>query len=486
MPTHTPPRVTRRVPVRLALCLLTGSLTACASVPQPPEDLAIREAPGRERFASNDGSTQTEGDVTGEWLASFGDPTLVALATEAMEHNPDLRLAAGVWAEAQARLKVARSYLSPQVDLGAGASRSRISTAGRLITDTRYSIEGQAGWEVDLWGRLRSSSEAARASLEASELDYAAARQSLAASVADAWFLIIQAHEKLAIDRDQLAAEHRTADVTRDKVETGVGTQLEAELTESNVALAQAAVTGDLAAIDELTKTLEALLGRYPSAELDVAHTLPPFPGSVAVGLPSELLERRPDVLAADRRVASAFHSVSSAKAARLPSLTLTGSLGAVLDPSHSIWSIGGNLLAPIFNGGRLDAQVRIADAQQEQALAGYVGVAIDAFREVETAMASEQYLAQRETELKRASDRLRTASQVGEDRYNAGILSIVDLMTIRRQDFQSRVELLQVRTNRLRQRLTLYRALGGSFDENDVSGRPAQAGTTDGQEQAP
>ena len=310
--------------------------------------------------------------------------------------------------------------------------------------------------------------------------DYAGARQSIAASVIDAWLLTVQAREKLAIDLVLLESEQRTAKVTGDKVATGIGTQLEAELAQSNVALAQAAVTNDRAAIDELTKALEALLGRYPSAELEVAGSLPPFPGEIAIGVPSQLLERRPDLVAADRRVGAAFHRVEASKAARLPSVTLTASLGSMLDPTEGIWSIGANLLAPIFNAGRLDAQVEISTAQQEQALANFVSAAINAFREVETALGNERYLEQRERELGVASGHLVQASRVGEDRYNAGILSIVDLMTIRRQDFQSRIELLQVRTDRLRQRLTLYRALGGSFDERGSLYTPPQSRGSD------
>ncbi|MGE4157870.1 MAG: TolC family protein, partial [Planctomycetota bacterium] len=327
----------------------------------------------------------------------------------------------------------------------------------------------------DLWGRVRSDVAAASEATLATALDSEFARQSLAASVGEAWFLAIEARRQLAIDLDRLEAERSTAEITRDRVAAGVGTQLEAELVEANVAIATAAVRRDEAAIVELVKALEALLGRYPAAELAVAEELPAVPGPVATGVPSALLARRPDIAAADRRVAAAFHLRESARAAQLPQLMLTGSLGTLLDPSESIWSIGANLLAPIFVGGRLQAQVEIATAQQRQALAQYVAVAIAAFREVETALANEQYLALRQAELEKAVVRSRNASRIAEDRYEAGIISIIDLMVIRRQDFETRSILLLVRTDRLRQRLTLYRALGGSFNQERAALQPPE-----------
>lgn len=440
----------------------------CVNVPSPPADLASSELGALPaRFADADPASQHAAPVANNWLAEFRDPTLLALADEAMLNNPDLRLAAARWEEAQARTRVARSFLLP--DLSAAASAAREDSGGGSSVRNQYSVAAQAGWEVDLWGRLRADTRAARESEAATAFDYEFARQSLAAALADTWFLAIQARLQLAIDEDRLELERRTAQITRDRVEAGTGTQLDAELADANVSAAAATVQRDLAAIRELTRALETLLGRYPSAELAIASDLPPMPGPVAVGVPASLLERRPDIIAADRRVAAAFYNVESARAARLPQVFLTASLGSLIDPNETIWSIGADLLAPIFTGGRLQAQVEITTAQQRQALADYVAVAIAAFREVETALANEQFLARREAELEHASVRLRNASRIGEDRYNAGIMTIIELMVVRRQDFEIRTQLLQVRTDRLRQRLALYRALGGPFDQAPV-----------------
>lgn len=218
-----------------------------------------------------------------------------------------------------------------------------------------------------------------------------------------------------------------------------------------------------------MKKALEVLLGRYPAAELQVTGDLPSVPSPTPIGVPSELLERRPDIIAADRKVAAAFYNEQAAQAARLPRLELSATLGTLLDPTQSIWSIGANLLAPLFTGGRLKGDVLVATAQQRQELGRYVSVALRAFREVETALANEQVLVLRQAQLEQADARLRSASRIAQDRYNAGLLTILELTQVRRQDFAIRSQLLRVRTERLRQRLNLLLALGGSFDTRET-----------------
>jgi outer membrane protein TolC len=184
------------------------------------------------------------------------------------------------------------------------------------------------------------------------------------------------------------------------------------------------------------------------------------MPGSIPTGLPSELLERRPDVVAADREVAAAFFRTGSAKAAKLPSLSINGNLGMLLNPAAAVWNLGANLLAPVVDGGARQADVEIAQGQQKQALAAYVRTAINGFREVETAM-----LSQREQELAKATERFQKARVSAEVSYKEGAMSLVDLTTIQAQDHQSRMELIKVRGERLRQRINLHLALGGSFE---------------------
>jgi NodT family efflux transporter outer membrane factor (OMF) lipoprotein len=449
----------------LAAAALVGG---CVPLTPPPADLANRAVGRPGRFAATQPtalSAESAKSVDTNWLADFQDDTLSALVAEALAHNPDLLVSAARLDEVQQRVIVAGSRLYPQLDAVGSAGRSKSSFGGSgPITSTSYALGGRASWELDLWGRVRADAASARLSAEASELDLQFARLSLAAQVADAWFVAVQAQLQLAIDQERLVSEDRTNRVTRDKVATGVGGQLDAELQEANVRLAREAVEADRQAIEQSKKALEVLLGRYPASDLAIAAALPTLGGEAPTGLPSELLERRPDVRAADRQVAAAFYDRTAAQAARLPSVTLSADLGWLIDPSASYWSLTGGLLAPLFTGGRLEAQARAADARQRGAVASYVAAAIRAFQEVESALANEQFFIRRQAELEEAVNRSAGATRIGEDRYAAGVLGIVDLTTIRRQDFQSRGQLLQVQAGRVRQRLALYRALGGSF----------------------
>lgn len=444
-----------------------AALTSGCQTATPDADLARRDAPVRAEYAAA-AMQRAAGNVSDDWLSTFNDATLAALVEEAMRNNPDLRIAAARVDEARARTRVAESYLWPQIDGAADVSRQRSAvggTKGGTSTFTQYAVGGQLSWEVDLWGRLRSQSNAQRDLADATTLDYEFARLSLAAQMADAWFVATQACKQLVIDQERLETEDRTSRITRDKVDTGAGSQLDAELQESNRRLAADAVQRDELSILEASRAIELLLGRYPAAELALSPEFPGMENTVPIGLPSELLERRPDIRAADRRVAAAFHAREAAKAARLPRVTLSASLGWLIDPNAGFWSVGGGLLAPLVDGGRLHAEIEISDAIQRQEIAAYVQTAIVAFREVETALSSEDSLAKRQVELTEAVSRMNRAGQIGEDRYAMGVLSIVDLTIIRRQEFESRTLLLQVTTQRLRQRLALHRALGGSFD---------------------
>jgi NodT family efflux transporter outer membrane factor (OMF) lipoprotein len=432
----------------------------CASIEQPPDDLARAQVAVPDSFAA-------AGDVTAEavrddWLVELGDPALSELVAEAERNNPDLAASAARWEAARARLGIAASFLQPRLDAIATASRS---DQGVVPASDRFEVGLGAAWEADLWGRLRSGEAAAAESAMAFALDHEFARQSLAAAVADAWVLAVAASLQQSIDAELVDAERFTARVTLDRIEVGAASRLDADVAEANLFLAEDAVSQSEAALLEALKALEVLVGRYPASELAVARELPGVPTPPPVGVPAQLLERRPDLLAAERRVASAFHGTEATRAARLPRVTLSASLGALLDPTESIWSFGALVLAPLYTGGELESAVREATAEQELALAEYVSVALDAFREVESALANESILTQRQAQLESAEERMRSAGRIAQDRYEAGIIGILDLTQVRRQDFATRSQVLRVRTGRLRQRIGLYLALGGSFD---------------------
>ena len=442
----------------VGLALAAGG---CLVLPRPASDLSSRHVASPPQFVAALGDERaTSSPVLDGWLTSFDDPTLRALVLEAWRNNPDLYTTASRFEEATAALRVAASQLFPQISGLANATRTDVGDG----PDEIYLVGLQATWEIDLWGRIRASRAFALQLAEAAGLDYIQARHSLAAAVADSYFFVVTSREQLNIDLALQEAQQATADATRQLVDAGLGTTLDSNLAESNLLLANAAVQADLQALAESKRSLELLLGSYPAALVDSPDAnLPQLPaGPTAVGVPSELLERRPDVRAAARRVDAAFYDVKRARAARLPTLTLSGQGGTGISPSDLITNLTANIVAPLFYGGLLQSQQYAATARQRQALGGYATTALQAFREVESALANEQYLAQRQAQLDDASGKLVDASRIAENRYQQGIIRILDLQQIRNQDYATRSQLLGVRFQQLRQRLNLYLALGG------------------------
>jgi outer membrane protein TolC len=273
------------------------------------------------------------------------------------------------------------------------------------------------------------------------------ARQSLAAAVLEAWFLTTGNQLKVVIDQDLLDLQQRTFEIVETKYREGVASTLDRNVARSDVARAQEILTRSQGALEDAVRSLEVLLGRYPSA--------------------------------------ATFNRTASAKAAQLPRIALTGgiggassALGSMSSPFSAVWSVGANLLAPIYQGGRLQAEVDISTAQQKQALAEYAAAGLRAFQEVETALSNEEVLRQREAQLLAVVRDLEQATEVAELRYNAGKLSLLDLTQVKQQFYTARRDLLQVQVERLRQRVNLHLSLGGSFEsasapERSISRHP-------------
>ena len=274
------------------------------------------------------------------------------------------------------------------------------------------------------------------------------------------------------IAKDSLTALENTQRIVQAQHNEGAASGQDVALSKSDLAAAREQVVTLEGASRDALRALELLLGRYPGADLAVRRTLPVVPPAPPAGVPSEILERRPDLVAAERQVASAFNAVNQAKAARLPSLTLTGGLGgasnalsSLLNPINAAWSLGTSLLAPIFDGGRLREDVIIVNAQQEEALAQYADAALRAFADVETALDQGMVLDQRIRALQEAADQASEAYRLAELRHKEGEISLIDLLTIQQQVIGTRRALSSVQRLLLQQRVNLNLALGGSWN---------------------
>ena len=455
---------------RIAAAAALASVLAGCALKAPPTvaDLQKEALPNTAVPSAFKAGAGVAAPVAERWLASFNDEALSALVDEALTFNADLQGAALRVERAAGYLRVASASLLPSVDLfGTGSGASSNSTSG---------LNGlwlNASLELDIWGRIRYGAAAAQADAEALAADFAYARQSLAAMVAKSWFLATEAGLQRSIVQDMLRSSESVLGLSRDRLRIGNGTEQDVAVARANVGSYRDMLRQADLSREQALRALELLLGRYPSAEVAVAPKLSAMPAPVPVGLPSELLERRPDVVAAKRRVAAAFNRVGEAQAARLPRISLTAGISAISsdvvvlqDRDNPAWGLGANLLAPIYQGGALRAQVDIRTTEQKQAVAAYASVGQRAFGEVENALSAEFALNDREAILQanvrdneRALELTKTQFRVGSTDQRAVEQRLLALHS-------ARTSLLRVQSERLAQRINLHLALGGSFSE--------------------
>ena len=450
--------------VAIAVIAAMAAVAGCVVLESPPtsEDLQKEVPPlPSQWFAAG----ATAGEVESNWVAAFSDAQLDSLVAEAMQYNADLRAAAARVEQAAAYVRVAGGELYPAVDAkyryGIKASDSS-GLEGAIVS---------ASWELDVWGRVRYNVRGTEDQYASAESDYAYARQSLAALVAKSWFLVIEA----SLQRDLVAstadAAAKLVDLAQQRLRVGAGSELDVASAQVNLQAYRDSLRQVELAREQSLRSLEMLVGRYPAALIIPPMQFGNLPPSVPAGLPSELLERRPDVIAAQKRVAAAFNRMKESQAARLPRISLTGSgsdlsseLFVLQERDNPVWSAAGSVFAPLFQGGALKAQVEVRTAEQKQAIAQYVQTALRAFGDVENALSSEFALQDREQILSAGVSDAQRALRLAEDRYRVGS---VDLRTVEQQQLAyntSRMALLRVQSERRVQRVNLHLALGGDF----------------------
>jgi NodT family efflux transporter outer membrane factor (OMF) lipoprotein len=408
------------------------------------------------------------GDVSVDWLDQFNDPTLTSLVKEAQGNNRNLQAMAASVDASSALARQAASSLSPQLNASLGnTSGGSVEGSG----DNSFNSGLQASWEVDLWGRIRSGNLAAQESLAAAEAEYRFAQYSLAANVAKAYFIAIEASEQLEIVRKNKGIVEKTNKIVQAQYDNGLADRQNIALAKADLASVQDSLVSSEAGLRDAARSLEILLGRYPSAELNVDNKLPVIPKALPAGTPSQLLERRPDLIAAERKVAAAFNNVDVAKAAKLPSLSLSSNIGGtstalsdVLNPTNLAWQAIGSLAAPLYTGGRLDAQVDAATAEQQAAVAGYAQAALNAFGDVERALDQGTVLKKRIDALTTVLNESEDALKVANLQFDEGEISLLDVLTIQQRVFSARSNLLSVKRASLAQFVDLNLALGGSW----------------------
>lgn len=455
--------------VAIAAALLGG----CASRPET-------ETPPLPFLKGADAFVEAADGADTAWVATLAHPELADLIEEAWSANPGLQRLAARLAQAEADARIAGAFRRPQIGVGGEAARQEAEIAGfGRVRETRYAVSGNLSWEIDLWGRLRDRQSAAGAALGASEADFAGARLSLAAQALRLWLETAEATAQIELAESTVALFEQTERLTRRRFEAGVADAVDVRLARANSAAARSAVEARKRQADALKRALETILGRYPGGTF-ATKPLTQAPGAVHPGIPADLLNRRPDLRAAEARYAAAVFGLSAAEKARLPEIRLTAASGLaspelsdVLSSDGFFWNLVGGLTAPLFDGGRLSAEQDRARAQVEEAAHAYAETVLTALREVETSLAAERLLREQENALDDAVTQAREAQHLAADRYARGLAPLTTVLEAQRRAFESESQWLTVRAEQHRARVDLILALGGNFLSPEQSAVP-------------
>lgn len=482
---------TRRKPNLLSVSALAAAafLSSCAGhAPQRMTSALTVDFPKNWQASERAGRPMADDD----WIGQFGDAKLSQLVEEALVQNRELKAAASRVEIAFANARITGADLYPFVQGLGNAGRSKQNFIGfpfagggdpgaseqvlsSLSNDFGISLD--LSWELDLWGKVRTAQSAALADFEASEADLAAAQLSIAAQTAKAYFALLEANAQEALAIRTLENFRSSETSIRDRFDRGIGnaaaSPLAAQLRLSMVDIANAeeSLEARRELAERASRQIELLVGRYPAAELKAGSNLPRLKSTPPAGIPATLLDRRPDVIAAERRLAAADKRLLEAKLMIFPSLTLTSSTGTrsedienLLDRSFSVWSLAGNLAQPLFTGGRVKAGIGRANQQIEEAAANFDQTALLAFSDVENALASEAYLARREAALKRATTLANDAIDRSREEFIGGTGDVLTLLQAQQSVFGTESALISLRRQRLDNRIDLHLALGGDF----------------------
>ncbi len=416
------------------------------------------------------GAKEANQQVLEYWLTSFEDDNLTALVHSALANNYELKSAAARVGAAMALARINGSNLWPQLFLSANHQQAQVRNAGFGASQfSVFEVLFGLSWELDVWGRIGDIKQASTQEAIATATDFDAARLSLAARVAQSYFELAEAKLQSEVAAQSFAERQIIANLVQGRFQRGLVRALDLRLTLTDLANVEAQHMRALNQTQLVTRRLEILLGRYPEGNLAEISSLPELPAVIQAGLPSELLERRPDLIAAFDRLKAADLRLSSTEKLRLPRITLTAAGGTrsddlsdLIDPRAVAWNVILGLVQPIFTGGRIKGEILHSEARTEEALNLYKSTALNAFREVEQALAAEEWLRKQEIALRKAVEQTAASQQLAVYSYRNGLIEILTLLDSYRSTFNAQTAYLAVKRQLLSNRINLYLALGG------------------------
>jgi len=464
------------------LILSLATATTFAALPSVGPDYArpAVTAPAVFRDADDLGSWQTavpsDSSVRGEWWKLFADPALDALEAQALAANQDLRAAAARVEQARTVAGLARSAYSPDIALNPSVIRERTSaTTDNVLPNsltTTYRAPLVAAWELDLFGRVRRLNESARADAEASAATFESVRLALTAEVAATHFSLQGLDRELALVRDTVGLRRRAVELVTVRLRSGAAAELDLARADTELATTEADVAALANRRSALQNALAVLVGTSaPDFNPPPAGAQIGVPPAVPAGLPASLLERRPDIAAAERMLASANARIGVAKAAFFPAISLTGGAGFasgdidnLFNAGSRAWSIGPSLHLPIFQGGRNRANLERSRAVYDEGVAAFRQRVLIAFREVQDALTATHLLVQQSAAQDRALASARRAAALAQTRYDAGVVSYLEVIDAQRTSLATERASAQLAAIRLNTGVSLIKALGGGW----------------------
>ncbi|MGD1088835.1 MAG: efflux transporter outer membrane subunit [Verrucomicrobiota bacterium] len=419
----------------------------------------------------------------GNWWEIFGDPNLNALESQAVQANQQLKAAVARVDQARDTARIARSQLMPDLSLDPGFTRERYSPNanpgyGNLTANT-FSTPLDLSYEVDLWGRVRRLFQGAHSDAQASLADFYNVLLTLQSDVAQNYFSLRSLDAEIATVNGTITLRHEQVQLVRSRLEGGIGSELDVAQAETELATTEAEAASLARQRDELENALAILVGENPSGFKLAALDDPdwnPRPPEIPAGLPSDLLERRPDVAQAERQLASANARIGVAKAAFFPVLTLTGSAGYLSGDLSSLftwdsrtWSIGPSLSLPVFAGGRNRANYKYSQAAFQESVALYCQQVLVAFGDVENSLSGIYHFAVQSEAQERAVASARRAADLAADRYRSGIVAYIEVVDANRDALAAERANAQLAGQRLIAAVQLIKALGGGWNETRI-----------------
>ncbi len=417
-------------------------------------------------------------DVT-SWWECFNDPMLCELVEKAVRSNHDLKLAEARLREARAAHGISKAALYPQVEGGAGFNRQQISenSPDGYLSDLNYSdykAGFDASWEIDIWGRVRREKQATKAEDEAALENLRSALVAVVGEVSRNYIELRGFQRRLEIAEKNMAAGRKRLMLVEKRFQAGFASEVDVHRASAHLAAITAEVPVIEGGIRQRMYSISTLLGELPGTyveRLSTEEPVPPVPATVEIGLPIALLERRPDIREAERRLAAATARVGSAKAEMLPKLSLsalfsfeTVTFDRITDSDSHAWSFGPSFILPVFNAGRIRSNINVKTAQQEQALIEYEKTVLAAYQEVEDSLVRYGTRQHRHEKLNRRADNLHSALDLTQKLYDKGSSSLLEVLDAQQEFFAAQDELIESEAVLSVQLVSLYKALGGGW----------------------